>query len=296
MAVSKKTIAMQLESGNEEPGYIATLFRAVYRGALKQPPKEFHDDLSTASKLSTPEIRQALAGKATTRWRQTPDERVNILTAVYPVSDGDKIIGTIAIEETSNSILILQNRAVEILINLSLLALLVTALTVFAFATRLSFRVRKLRDDADKAIGSDGRVVGEIPASKASDEIGDLSRSISDMVDRLAEYNRYLETMASKLSHELRTPITVVRSSLENLDTAELDDEHKAYTQRAKEGVERLSSILTRMSEATRLEQTIQTEERVDFNIEQVINSCVNGYKVANLRYGRSAGRIQPLS
>ncbi|WP_455375382.1 proteobacterial dedicated sortase system histidine kinase [Kaarinaea lacus] len=274
--------AYELYGANEESGVLNSLFRAIYRGALKQPPKEFHDDLSTASKLTTPEIRQALSGKASTRWRQTPDERINILTAVYPVTDGDSIIGTVAIEETSNSILILQNRAVEILINLSLLALLVTGLTVFAFATRLSFRVKKLSDSAENAIGSDGRVVGEIAPTKASDEIGDLSRSVADMLNRLAEYNRYLETMASKLSHELRTPITVVRSSLENLDTAELDEEHKAYSQRAKEGVERLSNILTRMSEATRLEQTIQTEERVDFNIEQVINSCVNGYKVAN--------------
>jgi len=272
----------ELSGESEENGFLNSLLRTLYRGALKQPPKEFHDDLLTASELSTPEVRKALSGKASTRWRQTPDERINILTAVYPVTSEDKIIGTVSIEETSNSILILQNRAVEILINLSLLALVVTALTVFAFATRLSFRVKKLSDSAEHAIGSDGRVIAKIKPSKATDEIGDLSRTISDMLNRLAEYNRYLETMASKLSHELRTPITVVRSSLENLETADLDEEHKAYSLRAKEGVERLSNILTRMSEATRLEQTIQTEERVDFNIEQVINSCVNGYKVAN--------------
>ncbi|MGD8560622.1 MAG: proteobacterial dedicated sortase system histidine kinase, partial [Gammaproteobacteria bacterium] len=268
------------EPGEDDNGVLTALIRAVYRSLLTQPPKEFHDDLSTASQLNTPEIKQALSGNPATRWRNTPDEQVNILTAAFPVSGGKDVVGSVAIEETSNSILILQNRAVEILINLSLLALLVTAFTVFAYATRLSFRVRKLRDDADQAIGADGRVVGSIKRSKASDEVGDLSRSMSDMVDRLAEYNRYLETMASKLSHELRTPITVVRSSLENLET--VDDEHKEYTKRAREGVERLSNILTRMSEATRLEQTIQTEERQQFNIEQVVNSCVNGYKVAH--------------
>ena len=265
-------------------GVFSALVRAVYRSVLKQPPKEFHDDLSMASQLKTPEVTQALGGTPATRWRNTSDERVNILTAAYPVKSENSVVGSVAIEETSNSILILQNRAVEILINLSSLAFLVTALTVFAYATRLSFRVRKLRDSADHAIGSDGRVVGVVEASRASDEVGDLSRSISDMLSRLAEYNRYLETMASKLSHELRTPITVVRSSLENLETAELDDEHKAYTHRAKEGVDRLSNILTRMSEATRLEQTIQHEERLDFDLQEVINSCVKGYQIANRR------------
>ena len=273
---------LNIEHQSDSGGLFSALVRAVYRSLLKQPPKEFHDDLSMASQLKTPEVSQALSGTPATRWRNTSDERVNILTAAYPVMSKTTIVGSAAIEETSNSILILQNRAVEILINLSILAFLVTALTVFAYATRLSFRVRKLRDNADQAIGSDGRVVGVVTPSRASDEVGDLSRSIADMLNRLAEYNRYLETMASKLSHELRTPITVVRSSLENLDTADLDDEHKAYTQRAKEGVERLSNILTRMSEATRLEQTIQQEERQDFDLQEVINSCIKGYQVAN--------------
>ncbi len=265
-------------------GVFSALVRAVYRSVLQQPPKEFHDDLSTASQLNTPEVKHALASSPSTRWRNTSDERVNILTAAYPVKSAGAVVGVVAIEETSNSILILQNRAVEILMNLSILAFLITAFTVFAYATRLSFRVRKLRDSADQAIGSDGRVVGVVTPSRASDEVGDLSRSIAGMLSRLAEYNRYLETMASKLSHELRTPITVVRSSLENLETAQLDDEHKAYSQRAKEGVERLSNILTRMSEATRLEQTIQHEERVDFDLQEIINSCVKGYQVANSR------------
>jgi signal transduction histidine kinase len=101
------------------------------------------------------------------------------------------------------------------------------------------------------------------------------------MLDRLAQYNRYLETMAGKLSHELRTPVTVVKSSLENLELYDLDKEAKAYTTRAREGVERLNNILTRMSEATRLEQTIQKEQPTDFDLEKVITSCVKGYEIA---------------
>ncbi len=284
MEPERDTYELDFEQANGDSGIFSAIIRAIYRSVLKQPPKEFHDDLSTASQLTTPEVTQALAGAPATRWRNTPDDRVNILTAAYPVMSKNVIVGSAAIEETSNSILILQNRAVEILINLSGLAFLVTAFTVFAYATRLSFRVRKLRDNADRSIGSDGRVIGVVTPSGASDEVGDLSRSIADMLNRLAEYNRYLETMASKLSHELRTPITVVRSSLENLETAGLDEEHKAYTHRAKEGVERLSNILTRMSEATRLEQTIQHEERKDFDLHGVINSCIKGYQIANPR------------
>ena len=56
-----------------------------------------------------------------------------------------------------------------------------------------------------------------IPTQNASDEIGDLGRSFAQVLERLAQYNHYLENMAARLSHELRTPVAIVNSSLENL-------------------------------------------------------------------------------
>ncbi|MBI3774352.1 MAG: hypothetical protein HY273_02155 [Gammaproteobacteria bacterium] len=88
--------------------------------------------------------------------------------------------------------------------------------------------------------------------------------------------------MAGKLSHELRTPITVVRSSLENLAAATSDDERHVFTQRARAGIERLSGLLARMSEATRLEQTLQAETRTPFDLTQVVAGCVEGYRCAH--------------
>ena len=63
--------------------------------------------------------------------------------------------------------------------------------------------------------------------------------------------------MASRLSHELRTPIAVVRSSLDNLKATPLPDEARVYIARAQEGLARLTQILTRMTEAARLEQSL---------------------------------------
>ena len=272
----------ELKEQAREQSILSGLSRLFYQLILKQPAKEFVDDLSTASSLEGPEMESAVKGTPATRWRQTPDQRVNILTAAYPIKSGDRTVGAIVLEETSNSILILQNRAMEILINLSILAFLFAVIILLTFATRMSMRISRLRDDADNAIGSDGRVKGAMTDSQAGDELGDLSRSFSDMLVRLSQYNRYLETMASKLSHELRTPISVVRSSLDNLDLENLDEDSKKITGRAREGVERLSNIITRMSEATRLEQTLQQEERVDFDIEKVVEGCVEGYRLVH--------------
>jgi signal transduction histidine kinase len=117
-----------------------------------------------------------------------------------------------------------------------------------------------------------------IAGSKARDELGDLSRSFSTALERLAQYNAYLEKLGGRLSHELRTPITVVRSSLENLRMAPLPEEARIYTERAADGLARLDTILTRMSEATRLESLVRQPERERFDAREVLRGCVSGY------------------
>ncbi len=286
--VIARTGSLTSESGystDQQParyGFLTGLMSIFYKAVLKQPATEFHDDLLNASRLDSREFKQALNGQSDIRWRQTPDKEATILTAAYPVFDGDLVIGAVAIEQTSNAILLAQNRALEILFNVSALAFIIACAVLLFFATRLSIRIRRLRDSTEQAITSDGRVIGTVHATLDRDEIGDLSRSVADMLERLAQYNRYLESMASKLSHELRTPITVVRSSLENMSENSDANDIALYTQRAREGIDRLNNILVRMSEATRLEQTLQAEVARDFNLFDVIHGCIEGYKLAH--------------
>ena len=266
----------------KEPSLFSGLMTLFYKLILKQPASEFQDELLNASRLDSIEFREAMAGKPATRWRQTPDKQATILTAAYPVYKDKNVIGAVAIEQTSNAILLVQNQAMEILFNLSALAFLIACSVLLVFATRLSLRIRRLRNSSEAAITPDGRVVGDISATRDSDEIGDLSRSIANMLERLAQYNRYLESMASKLSHELRTPITVVKSSLDNLSMQSQPAEIDTYTQRAREGIDRLNNLLTRMSEATRLEQTLQSEQFSRFDLYTVVQGCIEGYRLAH--------------
>ena len=182
-------------------------------------------------------------------------------------------------EETTNDILALRNQALERLFNVATTVLLIGSLTLLLFATRLSKRIRLLRDQAEQALDSKGRIKSLVSGSKAQDEIGDLSRSFSELLSRLAAYNGYLEQMASRVSHEFRTPIAVVRSSLDNLRQHNLPSDAALYVNRAQQGIERLSVILNRMGEATKLEQTLQSAERERFNLNDVISGCVEGYR-----------------
>jgi two-component system, OmpR family, sensor histidine kinase ChvG len=154
-------------------------------------------------------------------------------------------------------------------------------IVLLAFATRLAARVRRLHAEAESAIDPQGRVRGTITPSKARDEIGDLSRTMAAVLSRLREYNAYLEALAGRLTHELRTPVAVVRSSLDNLRQHALPEEARVYVDRANEGVGRLSRLISRLSEATRLERLMETAERERFDLAAVVASCIAGYQSA---------------
>ena len=268
-------------SQDESSGFITSILDSVYRVLLKQPKQQFNDKLDGASRLNGDDVISALKGKPATNWRRTIDEQAVILSASHPVWDDGEVIGAVVVEQTNNDIQSLQNDAIKNLLNLTFFVFLAATVFLIIFATRLSNRIRQLHQQTESAISPDGRVQGAILASTSNDELGDLSRSFSDMMSRLQEYTRYLETMASKLSHELRTPLAVVKSSLDNLELEELPDSAKTYTRRASEGLSRLSNILTSINEATRLEQALQSSEREEFNIADLIASCIEGYKLA---------------
>jgi len=253
----------------------------LYTWILPAASETFEDDLKSASRLRGEEVLRALGGASSTRWRSSRDERAVIVSAAHPVRSGNELVGAIVVEETTNSIQTLQRDAMAALFNQSIFVFVGVSLILLIFASRLSFRIGKLRDQAERAIDPHGRVVGAIAGSSASDEIGDLSRSYSTMLERLADYNAYLESMAGKLSHELRTPLAVVSSSLENLDALDLAEEQERYLERARDGMARLHNLVSRLSEASRLEQSVSEVEFQEFDLAELLNGCVDGYRAA---------------
>lgn len=253
----------------------------LYYKILTKPPADFLDTLFDVTSLQGKNIKGALAGNPQSSWRLTPDKKAVILSAAYPIWIDDKVMGAVIAEETTNGVRTLRNKALEKLFTVILAVMLIGTLSLFFFASRISSRIRTLRDAAEAAIDPQGRVLRDIKGSNTQDEIGDLSRSFANIVGRLGGYTHYLENMSSRLSHELRTPVAVVRSSLESLQLQNLDEESQKYIERATDGVHRLNKIITTMSEATRLEQSIQSAETESFNLTKVVTGCMQGYQMA---------------
>jgi len=256
-------------------------WRSVAGWLIERPSEDFAESIPDDVLATGRDISSALQGTPGTRTRRTPDGRAVVISAAQPVWNGDEVVGAVVVEETTNPVASLRSDALERLLLLTLAAFIGTCAVLIGFATRISMRIRRLRDEAESAIDARGRLARLAGGTDAGDEIGDLSRSFSAMLARLAQHQAYLESLAGRLSHELRTPIAVVRSSLENLRLAASPEESRTYLARAEEGLARLNTILQRMSEATRLEQALRTAERERYDLSALVRGCVEGYRLA---------------
>lgn len=253
----------------------------LYYYILTEPPADFVDELQNAYALVGQDLGKALSGQPDSLWRLTPDNKAIVLSAAYPIFIEGEVMGAVVVEQTTNGIRSLRNKALEQLFHVILAVMLLGTVGLLLFANRISGRIRALRDSTERVIDSNGKIIGVLPVNNNRDEIGDLSRAFSDVLQRLQQYNSYLENMAARLSHELRTPIAVVKSSLDTVSQVEDKEQQAILMQRAQSGINRLSTILNSMSEATRLEQALVDEERVPFELHHVIEGCVGGYQHA---------------
>lgn len=206
-----------------------------------------------------------------------------LIEASAPIYTGGSrtALGQLSVTQSTDRWLTLRDHALTTLLNFTLVTTLVAMLVMLAFAAHLGLRLARLRRASESALTRSGLVTA-FPETDAQDELGDVARSFATLLSRLNEYTGYLRTLAGKLAHEIRTPLTIVRSSLENLETESAPSTAaRVYLERAREGSERLGAILHAMGAATRVEEAINSAERSRFDLIAVVSSAVSAYRVA---------------
>lgn len=239
------------------------------------------EDTAQTQQAVMAQVDRALSGEPTWLWRFLKDSRTVVLSAAQPIWLGDEIVGAVVVEETTRGNQALAAAALESLLAMSFIVFFAGFITLVLFAWRLAYRVQRLQSEAGLAIDSQGRITGAISGSQSRDEVGTLARTLEEVLQRLARYNSYLEKMAARLAHELRTPVAVVRSSLDNLRLARTPIDAAVYIERADDGVKRLSLLIARMSEASQLESMLHGSEKEGFDLVMVASGCVDGYRHA---------------
>ncbi|MET0067943.1 MAG: ATP-binding protein [Candidatus Thiodiazotropha sp.] len=261
---------------------------SLWRGLLKllfaAPERPTFGDRERLGALDGPEIRQALSGQGGVYRYPSADSPLTLLSSAFPVRVGGVVQGVVVAEQSTQEILLLQQDASQNLILLSLGMFLLTGGALVWLASLLSHRIRRLSDKYQQLVSADGRILGEPAASLYRDELGQLDTNLGAVLKRTQAYTRYLESMASRIAHEFRTPLSMIQSSLEilQLGTPGQSADDTAYVSRALEGTQRLNLILRRLREATRLEQAFQDAERVETDLCQLVASLCQGYQDAH--------------
>ena len=258
------------------PGGLADGF---FRYVLERDDAPYSGLEGPGGRVADVALRKALMGETAVAWyREGPDGSA-IVAAAAPLREaGGSMVGAVLLEQASDPILTLTNRALLELVTLTFAVSLIAALGLLAYASFLSFRIRRLARAAETALGPEGEINVTLPGGTARDELGDLARSFGDMLGRLRDYTEYLRTLGGKLTHELRTPLAIVSTSLDNLEHEVREPAAAPYLARLRDGAARLDSILVAMSAATRIEQAVNETQAEDFDLASVIRACATAY------------------
>ncbi len=255
--------ATQLQpSGAEEPSILGSGVSVV--SAMMDSVYGFIDlRLRETSAVSEDQvIKDSLAGKPNyqRRYSETDGE---VIIAAHPIIAQNEIIGTVVLKQNTSRILELRRDALERIINFSVLSLFIFVALILAFSVRLARRIRKLGAEATNAIDIYGRLQTNRLKSEteAGDEIGDLARSISNMLSRLHQHNQFLENMPRTLRHEINNPLNALSTSLQNLENEQSEVNRRKYLESAKRGVLRIGMIVQNLADAASLEDALEAEE-----------------------------------
>jgi two-component system, OmpR family, sensor histidine kinase ChvG len=272
------TMGRLIVAAPELSGYLAQFLQPGLKLAVSSPAGRV---LARADALaqSAPLAREApILARLYRRFVDRPGERQLLeSSALIYDSDHAAAIGRLEVTQTADRWIRLRDRALTRMLNFTLGTSLLAVVAMFAFAAWLALRLSRLRGASESALTRAG-LDTRFPETDSRDELGDVARSFSTLLARLNEYTGYLRTLAGKLAHEIRTPLTIVRSSLDNLESEPVGEAARAYLTRARQGSERLNAILIAMGAATRVEEAIGSAERVRFDLVPVLGSALAAY------------------
>src|ERR1051326_5131430 len=116
----------------------------------------------------------------------------------------------------------------------------------------------------------------EIPDfTRRRDEIGHLSGAIRDMTNALYTRIEAIESFAADVAHELRNPLTSLRSAVETLPLAKTDDSRKRLLEVIEHDVRRLDRLISDVSDASRLDAELQRQEAAPVDLVKLLTTVV---------------------
>ncbi len=221
------------------------------------------------------EVGAAMAGTS------TPMVRVNlkgkhVVSVAVPIRRLRRVLGVLLlsahggdIEQTIRS----ERRAI---MRLTIFAIGVSLLTSLFLTRYIAHPMRRLSAAAIR-VGESIKAREEIPDfTSRKDEIGQLSASFREMTASLYRRLDSIETFAADVSHELKNPLTSLRSAAETLELVKDEEQRSRLIEIIQSDVKRLDRLISDISDASRLDVELAREDTDPVNIGDLLEGTVN--------------------
>ncbi|MBX3505452.1 MAG: sensor histidine kinase [Parvibaculum sp.] len=273
LTASGQVVAFELPppEGTEEWGFFARLSQWGF-ALLPGRNLERFREAGSQNGLMYDEVRHALQGEA---WSM---ERVNergelIISVAVPIQRYRAVLGALMLSTRGGDIdRIVRAERIAIL-QVFLVALSVNILLSVLLAGTIAEPVRRLAQAAETVRrGKNARV--QIPDfTERRDEIGELSGAFRDMTNALYQRIDAIESFAADVAHEIKNPLTSLRSAIETFALAKDGAQKERLMQIIQEDVRRIDRLISDISNASRLDAELSRAEREDVNVATLLET-----------------------
>lgn len=249
------------------------------------------------------EVRQVIEGDTVGGVRREVDGR-RVVSVSIPIQPVRAVVGVVTIESYDLDHLIEAER--RALLPFILIAALVTGMSSLALTVFIARPIRRLARAAREARRAGGRRVRMPDLRSRNDEIGELGIALSEMTEALYDRLDAIESFAADVSHELKNPLTSIRSAVEVLPLAKDEERRDRLLAVIAADVKRLDRLITDISRASRVDAELAREDVGPLDLAGLLTELADSYNESGrggatievdcqVRNGRVMGRDGPL-
>jgi len=261
------------------PKNTITLWQRISKW-LWQQNLPLYKDIGGQNGKTYPEVATALTGTSVPIVRSNIKGELVVSVAV-PIRRLRAVLGVLLLSTRGGEIDSVVSAERWILLRVALVAAGVTMLLSVLLARTIAGPMRRLSAAADRVRRSVG-IREEIPDyTYRSDEIGHLSGALRDMTHSLYRRIEAIESFAADVSHELKNPLTSLRSAAETLPRVRNREARDELIDVIQHDVRRLDRLLTDISDASRLDAELVREDTGAVDMEDLLRTIVPTFEPA---------------
>jgi two-component system sensor histidine kinase ChvG len=222
-----------------------------------------------------PEVMNALTGGRGAVVRVTEKGELIVSVAV-PVQRFRAVLGVLLLSTQAGDIDKIVHAERMAIFRVFGVAAMVNIVLSLLLASTIATPLRRLSAAAVR-VRRGARVREEIPDfSDRQDEIGNLSVALRGMTNALYDRIAAIESFAADVSHELKNPLTSLRSAVETLPLARNEHSRKRLMDVIQHDVRRMDRLISDISDASRLDAELARQDGVAVDMEKLLTDLVD--------------------